>query len=132
MSAEQLAQQTGTQLAATQPAPAATIPVTSTVATAPVVDEKARIEGILTSAEAKGRETQANHLAFKTSMSIEEAVSLLATGSIAASSPEAHGTKLDELMELQQNPVIKGSVGESSEVSEADQMFADYSIAKGE
>ena len=130
------AQQTGTQSAATQPestlTPAATTPVTEPVATAPAVDEKARIEGILTSAEAKGREAQANHLAFKTSMSIEEAVSLLATGSIAASSPEAHGTKLDELMESQQNPVIKGSVGESAEVSEVDEIMAAYDIARGE
>lgn len=123
MSAQQLAQQTGTQPAATQPestpSPAATIPVTAPVATVPVVDEKARIEGILTSAEAKGREAQANHLAFKTSMSIEDAVSLLATAPIAAASPEAHGTKLDELMASHQNPVIEGSAGEPSSEDEA-------------
>ncbi|MGB0784458.1 MAG: S49 family peptidase [Marinomonas sp.] len=132
MSAEQLAQQTGTQPAATQPAPAATIPVTAPVATAPVVDEKARIEGILTSAEAKGREAQANHLAFKTSMSIEDAVSLLATAPIAAASPEAHGTKLDELMSSQQNPVIEGNLDESAEVSEVDEIMSAYNIARGE
>lgn len=132
MSAEQLAQQTGTQPAAPQPAPAATIPVTSPVATAPVVDEKARIEGILTSAEAKGREAQANHLAFKTSMSIEDAVSLLATAPIAAASPEAHGTKLDELMESQQNPVIEGNLDESAELSEVDAIMSAYNLAKGE
>jgi ClpP class serine protease len=109
-------QQTGTQ---PEVVPAAITPASQPTATAPAVDEKARIEGILTSAEAKGREAQANHLAFKTSMSIEDAVSLLATGSIAASSPEAHGTKLDELMESQQNPVIKGSVGESSSDDDA-------------
>jgi ClpP class serine protease len=122
-------QQTGTQ---PEVVPAAITPASQPTATAPAVDEKARIEGILTSAEAKGREAQANHLAFKTSMSIEDAVSLLATGSIAASSPEAHGTKLDELMESQQNPVIKGSVGESAEVSEVDQIMADYNIARSE
>lgn len=127
MSAEQLAQQTGTQPAAPQSAPAATTPVA-----APLVDEKARIEGILTSAEAKGREAQASHLAFKTNMSVEDAVSLLATAPIAAASPESHGTKLDELMSTQQNPVIEGSLDESAEASEADQIFAAYKIAKGE
>ena len=127
MSAEQLAQQS----AATQPAPAATTPETPAVTT-PVVDEKARIEGILTSAEAKGREAQANHLAFKTNMSVDEAVSLLATAPISAASPEAHGTALDAAMSAEQNPVIKGAVDESAEVSEVDQIMASYNIAKGE
>ncbi|MGO2354056.1 MAG: S49 family peptidase [Marinomonas foliarum] len=130
------AQQTGTQPAATQPesapALAATIPVTAPVATAPVVDEKARIEGILTSAEAKGREAQASHLAFKTNMSVEDAVSLLATAPIAAASPEAHGTKLDELMATQQNPVIEGNLDESAELSEVDAIMSAYNLAKGE
>jgi ClpP class serine protease len=130
------APETVTQPAATQPesapAPAATVPIVAPAATAPAVDEKARIEGILTSAEAKGREAQANHLAFKTSMSIEDAVSLLATGPIAAASPEAHDTKLDELMNSQQNPVIEGNLGESAEASEVDQIMADYNIARSE
>lgn len=121
MSADQLTQQAPTETPATAPA-----------ATASVVDEKARIEGILTSAEAKGREAQANHLAFKTSMSVDDAVALLAAGSIAASSPEAHGTKLDELMSTQQNPVIEGNLGESAEVSEVDEIMSSYTIACGD
>ncbi|MBJ7555396.1 S49 family peptidase [Marinomonas spartinae] len=128
------AQPNATQTAETQPesAPVATNPVTEPVATAPAVDEKARIEGILTSAEAKGREAQANHLAFKTSMSVEDAVSLLATAPIAAASPEAHGTKLDELMASHQNPVIETGPEGSAEVSEVDQIMAAYNMARGE
>lgn len=40
-----------------------------------------RIEAILTSEEAKGRTAQANHLAFKTSMSAEEAIGLMKVSS---------------------------------------------------
>lgn len=43
----------------------------------------ARIAGILQSDEAKGREAQANHIAFNTSMSVEDACAMLATGSKA-------------------------------------------------
>ncbi len=130
MSADQLAQHAGAQSspATTTPSTASTAPV----ATAPEVDEKARIEGILTSAEAKGREAQANHLAFKTSMSVDDAVSVLASGPIAASSPEAHGTALDLAMSSEQNPAITGNLEESAEVSEVDQIMASYNIAKGE
>lgn len=100
-------------------------------ATAPVVDEKARIQGILTSAEAKGREDQANHLAFNTSMSAEDAISVLASGPVAPNSTEAQGTKLDEMMSTQQNPAIS-EVTESAEVDEATQIFAAYQVASGE
>ncbi len=113
---------------AQQPAPATTAPEASV----PVVDEKARIEGILTSAEAKGREAQANHLAFKTNMSVEDAVSVLASGPIAASSPEAHGTVLDVAMSSETNPVITGNIEETAEISEVDQILASYNTAKGE
>ena len=122
MSANQSTQQTGAQ-----PAPAGT----AAEASAPVVDEKARIEGILTSAEAKGREAQANHLAFKTNMSVEDAVSVLASGPIAASSPEAHGTVLDAAMSSETNPVITGNIEETAEISEVDQILASYNTAKG-
>ena len=99
--------------------------------TAPAVDEKARIQGILTSDEAKGRESQANHLAFNTSMSAEDAIAVLASGPLSPSSTEAQGTKLDEMMSTQQNPAIS-EVTESAEVDEAAQIFAAYQVASGE
>jgi ClpP class serine protease len=121
-------QQTGTQPEA---APAATIPVTAPVATAPVVDEKTRMRAITKCEEAKGREALAEHFAYETEMSVEAAKAALAAAPIAANSPEAHGTKLDELMSSQQNPVIEGNLGESAKISEADEIMAAYNIAKG-
>ncbi|WP_417536823.1 hypothetical protein, partial [Methylophaga sp.] len=100
--------------------------------TAPEVDEKARIQGILTSDEAKGRESQANHLAFSTSMSAEDAIAVLASAPAAAESVQAHGTALDAAMSAEQNPVIKGDVSESAEVSEVDQIMSAFKIASGE
>lgn len=101
-------------------------------ATAPAIDEKARIQGILTSAEAKGRESQANHLAFNTSMSAEDAIAVLASGPVADESVQAQGTKLDELMSSESNPVIVGNTTESAEVSEVDEIMSAFKIASGE
>lgn len=51
---------------------------------------QARIGAILGSDEAKGREAQANHIAFKTSMSVEDAVGLLAASAkVAEPAPAA-------------------------------------------
>jgi ClpP class serine protease len=128
MSADKLEQQTGTQ-----PAPAATAPeaTRAPVATAPAADEKARMKSITKCEEAKGREALAEHFAYDTDMSVEAAKAALAAAPIAANSPEAHGTKLDELMSSQQNPVIEGNLGESAKISEADEIMAAYNIAKG-
>lgn len=48
-----------------------------------------RIGAILGSDEAKGRETQANHIAFKTNMSVEDAVGLLAASAKVDAAPVA-------------------------------------------
>lgn len=53
---------------------------------AQVSAEQRRIEGILTAPEAKGRETLAQHLAFRTRMGAKEAVAMLATAPVAAPS----------------------------------------------
>ncbi|EIY4766831.1 S49 family peptidase [Vibrio cholerae] len=56
-------------------APAATVPA----ATAPnAIDERARISAILTHADAQGRAELANHLAFNTNLSADEAAGILA------------------------------------------------------
>jgi len=60
--------------AAPAPAPAAAAPA----AAAPEATERARIQGILGSEEAKERGALANHLAFNTSMSADDAKALLA------------------------------------------------------
>ena len=48
-----------------------------------------RIGAILGSDEAKGRETQANHIAFKTNMNVEDAVGLLAASAKVEAAPVA-------------------------------------------
>jgi signal peptide peptidase SppA len=53
-----------------------------------IVSERDRIGAILGSEEAKGREAQAQHFAFKTEMSPEDARAALATASSASSDPE--------------------------------------------
>ena len=58
------------------------------VATAPV-DQKARISAILGSDEAKGRSEMANHLAFNTDMSADDAKKLMATAPVAEKNPLA-------------------------------------------
>lgn len=63
----------------------------SNAASAASANERTRIAAIVNSDEAKGREAQANHLAFNTSMSAEEAVQILAAG--PKSEPKAEGDK---------------------------------------
>lgn len=50
---------------------------------------QARIGAILGSDEAKGREAQANHIAFKTNMTVEDAVGLLAASAKVEAAPVA-------------------------------------------
>ena len=64
--------------------------------------ERARISGILGHAEAKGRETMAQHLAFKTSMSVDDAAGLLAASE--RKSETAGKTPLERAMETQRTP----------------------------
>ena len=55
--------------------------------------EQARIKGIMTSEEAKGREAQAEHLAYETELSVEAATAILASGAKAeAEEPESKET----------------------------------------
>ncbi|KAB0269058.1 S49 family peptidase [Microvirga brassicacearum] len=69
---------------AIQPAPAAATLDTGAIAAQAAADAKARIGAILQSDEAKGRETQANHIAFQTDMSVDDAKKMLAASAIAA------------------------------------------------
>jgi ClpP class serine protease len=70
-------------------APAVVAPAAS--AEAPV-DQKARIEAITMSAEAKGREALAAHLAFKTDMPADAALAALAAAPAASATPAAAAT----------------------------------------
>lgn len=69
---------------ATPAAPAASAPAVDAVAA-----ERDRVAGILTCTEAKGREGLAQHLALKTSMSVDDAKLTLAAASPAAAPASA-------------------------------------------
>ena len=75
-------------------ATAAAVPATPAAAAAPAqpdaqATERARISGILTHAEAEGRNALANHLAFNTTSSVADAVAILAASS-KATAPAAN------------------------------------------
>jgi hypothetical protein len=86
------------------PAAANTAPAAPANDNAPAATERGRIEAILDHAEAAGREDLAKHLAFKTDMSAEEAVKILAKAE--KSTPAADG--LGTLRESAPKVVIGG------------------------
>lgn len=64
-------------------------------ATSGKTDERARIGAILGCEEAKDRGTLANHIAFNTDMSVEEAKAMLAASPVAAAAPAAPAAPVD-------------------------------------
>lgn len=74
-----------------------------------VAAERARIGAIVGSEEAKGREAQAQHFAFKTGMSVEDAKAALATAP-KQTAPETaeNGTDFSAAMERTDNPNVGG------------------------
>ena len=63
-----------------------------------------RIADILASDEASGRTAQAQHLAFNTTMSVEEAVKILAVSAKDESNDAGAGAHLDALMDSEKHP----------------------------
>lgn len=76
---------------------------------------QARISGILAHAEAVGRRAQAEHLAFKTTMSVDEAVVILATA--PKETVAAPANMLDAAMKGVPNPKIAADPGEGEETA---------------
>lgn len=87
--------------------------------------ERARIQAIVSSDEAKGRETMAAHLAFSTGMDAEGAIALLKASPTAAAPTLAVGSRLDAAMRDPQVPTGAGA----SAPSEAKQIEAGLSAA---
>ena len=87
--------------------------------------EQNRIAGIVNSEDAKGREALANHFAFKTTMSVEDAIAALAaspkTEPKAAEAPAAPGKNaLAEAMAKSGNPdVALDGGGDEEEIKQA-------------
>lgn len=99
--------------------------------------ERARIKAITTSAEAVGREGMANHLAYETNMSADDAVALMAkapvtsAGSAAASS---NASPFAQAMAGTQNPGVTADASAADgggQLSAADQLMADAAGLSG-
>lgn len=97
--------------AAAKPAPTAAAPAAPVVAAAPDAAalqkaERDRCQGITGCAEAKGKEALATHIAFNTSMSVDEAKGMLAAapvGTVAAAAPAAAAPATDAFKQAMDN-----------------------------
>lgn len=96
----------------------------------PAASERERISGILQHAEAKGREGLAQHLAFNTSVGVEEAVATLKAAAQAGGDRLDSSTALDRLMANEGQPPA-GAAGGFAEPSEAEQIVAAHNKATG-
>lgn len=105
---------------ATASAPMATVEastakplVTGQDAQPTAASERDRVRGILQHAEASGRTPMAEHLAYDTDMSVEQAAALLAKAPKAEAGPMSPGAELDRLMASEEQPNL--SAGSSSD-----------------
>lgn len=103
--------------------------------------ERQRIEAITGHANAKGREAMANHLAFKTDMSVDDAASLLAAAPVAqVAEPEKKdeaakpkNEKFVEAMNQDDHPNVgpDGKPLESAEKTQANELMEAFTAATG-
>lgn len=116
------------QQATTEPTPPAAPQQAATA-----VDERQRIQSILKCEAAEGRENMAEHLAFNTEMSVEEASKLLAVAPKEQQSPTAM-SPLDTAMANIIQPNITGDDGveENSDEAMVKQALAAHAQATGE
>ena len=110
-------------------AQSATTAASSTSATAPDLSalkaeattaERARVQSILTCTDAAGREKLAQHLAFSTAMSADEAKSLLAASPVAQAAPvAASNNPLAAAMSGVANPAVGADATQTAPDDEA-------------
>lgn len=104
--------------------------------------ERARIQGIQSCEEAKGREALANHLALNTEMSVDDAKAILAASpkvesktEAAAQTQQTQGNAFKATMDADNHPNVgaDGAGGEaaSGEQSAAARILANYRLATG-
>lgn len=74
---------------------------------------KARIQGITKSAEAEGRESTADYLAYETDMSVEQAKGILATIAVAETDKADMAVSLGEAMAQEDTPKIGADADDS-------------------
>lgn len=94
--------------------------------------ERTRIEAIVGSTEAKGREATASHLAFKTGMTAADAVAMLATVPVATAEPKGEDTNpFAEAMNSSKHPNL-GASEEVAPPTKAQRILGNYRAAIGE
>lgn len=126
---------TGTTTAPTAeaaPPAQASSPAPATVDTAATASaERARIQGILQHAEAEGRSKMAEHLAYSSDLSVEQAGALLAVA------PKEHGTNLDAstaldaLMAAEEQPNVSAAAGGDDKPNKAQTIASAWTAATG-
>lgn len=115
---------------AAPPAQAASSAPANTDAAATASAERTRVQGILQHAEAKGRGALANHLAFNTSMSVEEAGAMLAAAEKEQGANLDASTALDKMMANEEQPNLTSGGGDAKP-TKAQEIAASYAAATG-
>jgi capsid assembly protease len=82
--------------------------------------ERTRVSGIQTCEEAKGREALASHLAFNTSMSVEDAKAMLAAAPKGAAEAKPEGGAFKEAMDSGAHPNVGADTGAPGADAHAD------------
>lgn len=99
-------------------------------------EERARIQGIMSHAEAEGRQTLASHLAYETEMRVEDAAKVLASAERTGAANLDAGTALDTLMQTEEQPNLSAdSQAEEADLTDDQKIAASavsaYNRAKG-
>jgi hypothetical protein len=102
--------------------------------------ERARIAGITSSDEAKGREKLASHLALNTDLSVDSAKAILAAAPVEKAEPPATTTKagtnpFQQAMDAGKHPNVGADAGTgdggTGEMTDAQRILADHSAMTG-
>lgn len=94
--------------------------------------ERERTQGILTCEEAKGREQLAQHFAFSTNMSVDDARKALAAAPVAAAAAPSKTNAFAAAMASTQNPEVGAAGGDGEqEMKASDRILQSWSHATG-
>ncbi|WP_301361852.1 S49 family peptidase [Stutzerimonas nitrititolerans] len=93
--------------------------------------ERTRVQGILQHAEAEGRGQMAEHLAFSTDMSVEQAGALLAAAPKEQAANLDASTALDKLMAAEEQPNVNAAAGGDQKTNKAQAIASAWSAATG-
>lgn len=99
---------------------------------ASVAAERERVRGIMQHAEAAGRGTLAEHLAYDTDMSVDEAAKVLAAAPKETAAHLDASTALDRMMEAEEQPnLTAGTGGNEGQPTEAQRIANSWAAATG-